>query len=704
MNEKLKWKFDSSTFKLLGRGLITDRITAMYELVKNCYDANAIVVDIDFYEVQIRNTKSKIIVRDNGQGMSLIDIKDKWLVVGTSNKRKNEFSPAPFKRRYIGEKGVGRFATDKLGKHLIIRTKQKNDSQILEVTINWEEYEKQTSTEIQSSLFTDLENEYRFIADDGTFSEGHGTELCITALHEAWDKEMILRLENQLTRIISPTNALNPPFLMYLTAFEHERKKIIAEPIEELATVHVKIASDYENGRQGVLSFNNTLQNFETVYIEPKIFGLINLEFYYFNAEAQTKFKAKYKHTQNFIEGVKIYRDGVICTPFAEYERTLDNRRDILGIDKRRHQEAFDKLSTREVIGIVEITKNENPDIIDATNRQDFIDNEAYRTLKDFIINQLDELAKYKLVRRDEKKQIVQNNLKKASSNIKEVEKELKRIVKDNPKLKDILTNVVEKSEQTTLLVASGVKQQKEVEKEFLRKENLYLSLMSLQDFASGLAHGIRFILTPVKHASEFFLHEYPNEKYQVLFKKYASMMFGQTEKASTLIDFMLSYSQTVIEESTFSIKELLEDLMKGAYSIVFQQEDINIDIAIMQNIEFVGNRKFIEDVLSNLISNAIKALKETQHKIIKCESYIEQDYIHILFSDNGTGIDDKIKNDIFEIFKTSTAEQGGTGLGLFIAKTRMGALGGTIVLIDSIFAPIGTTLKLSIPLKNPSI
>ena len=44
----LKWRFDISTFRLIGRDLITDRVTALFELVKNCYDANAQNVDIIF--------------------------------------------------------------------------------------------------------------------------------------------------------------------------------------------------------------------------------------------------------------------------------------------------------------------------------------------------------------------------------------------------------------------------------------------------------------------------------------------------------------------------------------------------------------------------------------------------------------------------------------------------------------------------------
>ncbi|WP_289458233.1 hypothetical protein, partial [Klebsiella pneumoniae] len=73
-----------------------------------------------------------------------------------------------------------------------------------------------------------------------------------------------------------------------------------------------------------------------------------------------------------------------------------DKKRDVLGIDKRLWKNIFDRVSTREIIGFVEITKAGNPKIIDATNRQDFVDNKEYRELKDFIITQLDSIENYK--------------------------------------------------------------------------------------------------------------------------------------------------------------------------------------------------------------------------------------------------------------------------------------------------------------------
>ena len=159
----LKWRFDVSTFRLIGRELITDRITALFELVKNCYDANAQRVDVIFENVSSINPNSRIIIKDDGYGMEFKDIEDKWMVIGTSSKRTNPYSPDPFHRKCVGEKGIGRFAVDKLGNKVNIITKKLNNTQKLNVEIDWNKYEASIGKENYSkhsniSLFTDIEN------------------------------------------------------------------------------------------------------------------------------------------------------------------------------------------------------------------------------------------------------------------------------------------------------------------------------------------------------------------------------------------------------------------------------------------------------------------------------------------------------------------------------------------------------------------
>lgn len=145
----LHFKFDVSTFRLLGRELITDRITALFELVKNCYDANAEKVDISFESLNPLSEKSRIIIRDDGLGMTFEDIRDKWMVIGTSSKRRKKTSPAPYYRIVAGKKGVGRFAVDKLGGKLVMKTKKKGSPVWHCLETDWTKYSEEEDRQLK---------------------------------------------------------------------------------------------------------------------------------------------------------------------------------------------------------------------------------------------------------------------------------------------------------------------------------------------------------------------------------------------------------------------------------------------------------------------------------------------------------------------------------------------------------------------------
>lgn len=703
-NSPLRWRFDVNTFRLIGRELITDRITAVFELVKNCYDANATEVNIKFLNVSKKNPEGKIIITDNGEGMSYDDINNKWMVVGTNSKRIKKFSDPPFERRYVGEKGIGRFAVDKLGNQVIIRTKKKGADEWLNVSINWNIYEKK-SEGTQLTLFTDIEN--KFYTEPAEKDE-EGTSLIISDINEIWSLYDIKRLDKEVSKIISPFYPLKPPFNVYLDSNEYSdfaNKRVEAESIK-YASHSAKIGYSEENNKQQVLRFNNKTGEIYTVWDEIKSFGPIKLELYFFNESAKRKFNAAYgKNDNTRIDGIKIYRDGVITTPFAEYNNHPDKKRDILGIDKRLWQDIFTRIGTREVIGVLDISKQNNPKIIDATNRQDFVDNIEYRELKEFIIEQLNVFSEIKIFNRKQKKAESENELKKAKEEVKDLStaiKELDKVIdNDNLKLKPLIEPLKKQAEEVKASVDKGIKEQKEIQKEVTRRENIYLSLMSLQEYAVRLSHAVRTSLGKIKRKAEFFKINFPNTKYDHLFKEYSIEIYDEMETLNKVIDFMLSYAGSNIDFEDFSVRKVVEDLLLKSYGATFQKEEIKAFVEIKDDLILNANKVFFQDIIQNLISNSIKALKSQSNKQIKCSGFIDKDVFTLYFSDNGSGIKKGDEKKIFDIYYTTTAEDGGAGLGLFIAKTRIEALKGTIEVVESEFKPEGATFKINFQFKN---
>ena len=712
-DKKLKWRFDISTFRLIGRELITDRITALFELVKNCYDANATRVDVVFENVSYDNavvddtTKevrvnpgSKVVIEDNGYGMSFEDIRDKWMVIGTASKRTSPFSPRPFGRRCVGEKGIGRFAVDKLGDKVNIVTKKEEDDRWLNVEIDWNSYFNEVSPDEREHirLFTDIENKYDYL-DRNEGSGVSGTKLIVSSVREFWSKDDISRFYKEANKIVSPYTLLNPPFKIYITAREYGWVEKPVEPDKiDFATEEAEIT--YRDGIKETLYFDKDKGCIAKKDGPLRIFGGISLKIFYFDENARRNYYRKYKDVNNRIDGIKIYRDGIIATPFAEAEANPDRKRDILGIDKRLWQDIFNRISTREIIGILDITKDGNPKIIDATNRQDFIDNREYRELKEFILEQLRAFEELKIYKRELKRASVSDELKTAKENVDTFAHSVNRVIETNPDLKKDLQPLVEQATKAGTSVKKAIEEQKKAEKEYIRKENMYLSIMSLQEYAIHIAHAVRTSLGKIQRKAEFFDKYYPDPEEEEYFKLYAKEIYQEMLVLNQVIDFMLSYSKSGLNFEDLNLNELVSGLFKS-YETSLKAENIRSVVEIPDNLRINTNRQFFMDILQNMISNSVKALKGVPDKTIKCSGYISENDLILSMSDNGIGIPLEKREWVFGVFNTTTAESGGAGIGLYVVKTRVESLKGKVEVVDSEFGKVGTTIKITLPFKK---
>ena len=697
----LKWRFDVSTFRLIGRELITDRITALFELVKNCYDANSTRVDVIFENVSSINSDSKITIKDNGYGMKFEDIRDKWMVIGTSSKRKEPYSPVPFKRRCVGEKGIGRFAVDKLGNKVNIITKKASDTQKLNIEIDWNKYEtSNVNSQDEIVLFTDIENQYRYESSNET---EQGTILEISGIREIWTENDINRLYKELSKLVSPFYPLNPPFDIYIQSNDYTKyydKTIVKIDTIKYSSHEASISFDNESKTQESLYFDKIEGAIKRKIAPFRSFGGVSIKLYYFDESAKKQYKAKYRNDDTKIDGAKIYRNGIITTPFAEFEAHPDKKRDILGIDKRLWRDIFNRLGTRDFIGIIDITKEGNPEIKDATNRQDFVDNQKYRDLKDFIIEQIDVFSELRIYKREQKKANATEELKKASEDVDNFVKTIEIIEQKSPELKKELSPLKKQAQHVNDAVKKGIAEHKRAEQDFLRKENVYLSLMSLQDYAANMSHAVRESLGKIKDKAETFKLYYPNADLEDIFKLYAVEIYDEMTNLKKVIDYMLSYAGSNITFEDLDIKKLINALF-AEYQLRFANENIRPLIEIKDNLIIYANRQFFADIFQNLIHNSVKALKNKTDKIIKCSGYIESNTFILLFSDNGIGIPVENRDKVFNLYYTTTAEEGGAGLGLFIVKTRIDALKGTVNVVDNEFLPTGATIKITLPFKK---
>jgi HSP90 family molecular chaperone len=207
---------------IVGKDLINDDNIAVLELVKNSYDAGAKKVELYFKNLHptrsgkppspfstkkakengqpIAQAQPEILIVDNGSGMTQSDVIGKWLNIAFSEKKHKQKQG---RRVLAGNKGVGRFSCDRLGKKLDMYTRAQGGD-VIHLSVDWKDFEVENkpALEIQkipvTLKHTDLEH---VKSATGLTDWTKGTVLHITGLRSIWGWEALLKLRRYLERL-----------------------------------------------------------------------------------------------------------------------------------------------------------------------------------------------------------------------------------------------------------------------------------------------------------------------------------------------------------------------------------------------------------------------------------------------------------------------------------------------------------------------
>lgn len=211
METQMRFRVSSALKDLVGKDLITNDNVAIFELVKNSYDAYATKVDIIFSD-------NKITIADNGKGMTFDDLRDKWLFLGYSAKKdgtedkddKQKSYRDNIRRHYAGAKGIGRFSCDRLGKVLILTTKSNKSTTVERIIVNWSDFEIDQKQEFAQINVTHTSTNDQIVVFPA--NQESGTILEITELNDEklpWSRKRILELKRSLEKLINPLSETN---------------------------------------------------------------------------------------------------------------------------------------------------------------------------------------------------------------------------------------------------------------------------------------------------------------------------------------------------------------------------------------------------------------------------------------------------------------------------------------------------------------
>lgn len=369
---KVRFRTNVLLKSIIGKDLITDDSIAVLELVKNSFDAGSDDSRIIFRDIRQNETvkdykksnTSKIILRDTGSGMSEYDLINKWLNIAYSEKKSKK---AQYNRQLAGNKGVGRFSCDRLGKSLIIYTRKANEP-LLRLSIDWTEFEK--IDDIDKNI-QDVDFELNEISLEEYLNETNleefntGTTLFITNLREEWHFSKIQSLKRQLERFINPNqNFEADSFNVFIEAEEFkliERQLPEGEKVNGLIKNRIFNSLDFkstyirayisQDGNDITTVLKDRGQEIFTL-IEKNPFDLlkdIEINIYYLNPYSKAYFKRQTGIRSVDFGSIFLFINGFRIPPYG------DQGNDWLGMELRKGQGYNRFLGTREVIGRIEI-------------------------------------------------------------------------------------------------------------------------------------------------------------------------------------------------------------------------------------------------------------------------------------------------------------------------------------------------------------
>ena len=402
--QRVAFRFHARALAALGRDLVTDDVVAVMELVKNAYDALATLVEVRIRSGEEYSNGDYIEISDDGHGMDYNTIKDVWCVIATPFRQKSPVSKIGRRSRFVtGEKGLGRLSAARLGRGIQVTTKTAG-GHVLEFSLNWEELLSKDDLAGAAFDVSHLPLE--------AFDGDHGTRIRIESLSSYWSKDKIAGLRENLARLVPPFAKVEDFSLRLDTLdrdgepdlqniqpprFMSEPKYAIGGSVDAAGTIRCRYRYRPiygSKGRERELvehwgTVFDSLKQSDRASVDERSPGCGPFQFeiraWDLNKDDIRDIAEHFGEMRSLIrgaiasqQGMSVYRDDVLVLPKS------DRARDWLGLDLRRVSRVGTRLSTSQVVGHVRITKADNTQIADTSDREGLVSNpatEAFRHL-----------------------------------------------------------------------------------------------------------------------------------------------------------------------------------------------------------------------------------------------------------------------------------------------------------------------------------
>lgn len=404
--DTLHFEVSSALKSVIGRDLITNDFVAIFELVKNSFDASAKNVEIVFESDVL--SADKIYIIDDGKGMSYDDLVNKWLFVAYSAKQDGT-EDNDQDRTYAGNKGVGRFSCDRIGGRLRLQSKTENDQEVHVLTVDWGKFEANSKERFENIQVKYSKQPDFTLPRNSSALTSSGVILEIDSLREpfSWDRPKLLRLKRHLSKLINPFGDSESAINLHLLCesqkeqdqkiqnkhqdLSHDTSDIVNGPINNVIFDTLKTKTTWlqvqldEDGY-----FTSTLvDRGELIYqikenSEPYpelIDSELSCQIYYLNQSAKHTFKIRTGVSSVDFGSLFLFRNGFRVFPVGE------SGDDYWKID-RRHQQGYARtLGTRDIMGRVDIAGPESKFKEASSRDKGLVETEASRQMYEYIVS-----------------------------------------------------------------------------------------------------------------------------------------------------------------------------------------------------------------------------------------------------------------------------------------------------------------------------
>lgn len=725
-DENIRFSVDAGVIDRLGSELVARQETAVSELVKNAYDADATKVNIKFENSdEIGGT---LYIEDNGAGMNREQLINGFMRISSSSKIHNPFSEV-YKRKRAGQKGIGRFAVQRLGEKLTITTQTENDETALVLSINWNEYANDLDlSAITNKIFTKQKTKEK------------GTILKIEGLKDKWSEASIKRVYKYIGDILQPfplsedEDELNeileeeltdPGFKVFFSKLINGRLVNIADEKTMIYNHAVAVINGWVDkdgfGLYSVESNKLEINDVNELSADPDIENIpykylkkIKFRAYYFIygsnliPKMQETSIRRLARTQG---GIRLYRNGFRVLPYGEVNN------DWLGLDESvKRRSILPVHSNLNFFGFVELKDTEN-NFNETSSREGLIENEGLIELKNFVyrsilssVIKIAEVRNIKIVSGQKQYDGIYESVEVRIKNIAFTLEELDRELEKETGNIEVKKRRKKKLDQVKKEIAELQKAQEEEKEQFL-KERSMLRVLSSVGLTIGLfLHEVKDYILNMDNNVSFLIEKLNND--QVVLNR-LTLLQSNIESFNTYT----SYFDAVISQNVIrNLKPI--DLRKtiNTFWKTIENDLIKNNIKLDEP-KIEGNYLFScpmhpsewSSILFNLFTNSKKAIRRSNNLgliNIECEKF--ENKIYLKFSDTGDGINEENRERVFEEFFTTSSpntvdnlniqnEYTGTGLGLKIVKDIISSYRGRIF-VDEPKEGFSTTISIEIP------